>query len=163
MKKWSIVRVSAFVALFLSALLGIGDDPIRDKCDPFSPGFIGLLFFMPFIFVLTIMASSRFITPLERDTRPWHKPSLSISPFQKNKPLQFWFFGGLAGLSLALGGLLRLLIVDAGSWTTIMIYLCSSSGLLLGCYTAVRFFRGSFLKSQLYNKSCEAPGDKVSS
>jgi hypothetical protein len=149
MKKWFIARISILTAMFLLASFGYADEPLHENSDPCSLGFAAVFFFMTFLFVLTITASSRFIFKFERDTRPWHKPSLSISPFQKNKPLQFWFFAGLMGLSMALGLTLRLMVTGIGSWTNTIICLSSSSGLVLGCLSAVGIFRGSFHKSKI--------------
>lgn len=144
MKKWRIARVAVLGMLFFLALSGSADEPMDDHCGVPGFGLATFLFLAGCLFVLTMVASDRFVTRFERDTRPWHRPSLDISPFEKSKPLQFWFFGSLCGFSMGFGLLARMLFTGIGSWTLILIHLCSASGLLAGCYMAIALFRNSF-------------------
>ena len=145
--------MAMLVLSFLSGVIGWTVETSGDSIGSINHSTFALIFLSGVIFIITIIASDRFTTRFEEDTQPWHKPSLSISPFAKRKPLQFWFFSSLCILSMGLGLLIRLLVLGEELPSSgIFLFIAAPSGILLGCGLALLIFKKSFISSKLDNK-----------
>jgi len=146
MKKWFILRIIALILAFLGGLIGMAIEINGRNFEASDFSLLALIFSVGAIFILTMTASDRFTTRFEEDTRPWYKPSLSIKPFEKNNPLQGWFFSSLCCLSIGLGLLLRLFVAGESLTFDAFLFIAASSGIMAGCGLALLLFKKSFIK-----------------
>lgn len=67
-----------------------------------------------------------------------------MSPFARDKPLQFWFFMAFVEFSVGVGALCRQFVGGGEALVFARTYFSGAFGLALGVAVALRLFRGKF-------------------
>lgn len=107
-----------------------------------------VLFGVSFAWVPFVSLLERSLWFFGQGKPDWRRPSLSISPLARRKPLQFWYFCGLAALSIGSGALVRQLFLLSGFAWVFLPFFAAGGGLCLGCRVSLYLFSSCFTQSQ---------------
>ena len=86
----------------------------------------------------------RALERLARQRKVWQRPSLSISPFARNKPLQFWFMAAMFCMTVGLGLLLGTPWRGVEDKVPGLMGILPALGLFAGIGISLRLFRRWF-------------------
>ena len=137
---WLIIRTSLLFLLFAFAVAtpDDGHSPAMDFSEALVLSII--IFILGLIWVPVVCAMDRLINRFAGRDVMWHLPSLSISPFTRYKPTQFWYYCSLLALVFGLGLFTRWVLIERCSAWHIVVFFAAGIGL----YSGVRLTRGIF-------------------
>ena len=134
------MRLALLIGVFVFLLLVENGSTHVENWRSVAP----IIFLVCAAFIVVICAIDHALASLLQAAHSWQRPSLSISPFARHKPLQFWFFGGLLLCSAGFALLCRGVTSEPPALSTGIISLAGGLGLQAGVRISLWIFRSRF-------------------
>lgn len=141
MKHWTLMRLLLWGAFVVGPWLSL--DPLGMTWRHVMIQ-SAAIFLVSLLWPLGVCGMNRVSDRMGSSSQLWLRPSISVSPFRKSKPLQFWWTMDVAFLLTGVSAILSATVHSAEHLKYGLIWIAFGIGGLLGIRVCLRLFRHSF-------------------